>query len=179
VNLSKTTVDRLLLFLLAVLVVAFVFVLKNSIQEPHVEPGQKAPNFAFKTDDGREFSRSEFGGRLLVLNFWASWCVPCVEEMPSLNRLATELRDDGVVVAGVSVDLNEEAYRRFVQRWRPNFSTLRDPASGISYSFGTFMIPETYVIDRSGRVRQKYISNRNWVDPAIVKEIRGFLSERD
>lgn len=142
-----------------------------------MEPGQTAPAFAFQTDDGRTVSRDEFGGKLLVINFWATWCAGCVREMPSLSRFAAEMRSEGIVVAAVSIDRNEQAYRRFLQQLRPSFRTSRDPEGDISASFGTFRIPETYVIDRSGRVRQKYIAERDWKDPIIISEIRSFLSQ--
>jgi cytochrome c biogenesis protein CcmG/thiol:disulfide interchange protein DsbE len=165
------------LSLTVILSIALVFVIKDAIEGPHVEPGRKAPKFSFKTDDGHTVSRNEFGGKLLVLNFWASWCAPCIEEMPTLKRFAADGRSAGIVVAAVSIDRSEESYRRFIENLRPTFFTFRDPASEISYKFGTFQIPETYVIDRSGRVRQKYISYQNWADPTIIKEIRGFLQE--
>ena len=145
------------------------------MQETVIVPGHKAPQFAFQTDDGRNISRDDFGGKLLVLNFWATWCQGCVEEMPSLDSFAAEMRNEGVVVATVSVDRNEQAYRRFVQQLRPRFLTMRDPESELAASFGTFRFPETYVIDRSGRVRQKYVSYRNWTDGAIVSEVRKLL----
>jgi cytochrome c biogenesis protein CcmG/thiol:disulfide interchange protein DsbE len=162
---------------MVVLSIALTYVIKDAIEEPLIEPGQRAPKFSFQTDDGHIISRNDFGGKLLVLNFWASWCVPCVEEMPTLKRFASDMRGEGIVVAAVSIDRNQESYRRFIRNLRPTFLTVRDPASEIAYSFGTFKIPETYVIDRSGRVRQKYVSYKNWVDPSIANEIRSFLTE--
>ena len=82
---------------------------------------------------------------------------------------------DGIVVVAVSVDKSEAAYKRFLQQVQPGFMTVRDPEADVPARFGTFKWPETYVIDQSGRVRQKYISNRNWMDPAVMSEIRSFL----
>jgi thiol-disulfide isomerase/thioredoxin len=97
--------------------------------------------------------------------------------MPTLNRFASETRNEGIVVAAVSVDRNEQAYRHFLQAIKPAFSTFRDPASDVPYLFGTYKIPETYVIDRWGRVRRKYISYQNWLAPSIANDIRGLLSD--
>lgn len=167
--------DRPLILLIAGLTIALVAVVRGAIDQPAIEPGDTAPRFSFRADDGQTISSTAFGGRLLILNFWASWCAPCIDEMPSLDALAKELGKDGVVVAAVSIDTNERAYSQFVQRLHPRFHIMRDPGGDIAASFGTFRIPETYVIDVSGRVLQKYISNRNWMDPAIVSGIRTLL----
>jgi len=171
----NSKLDAILLGCMVALTMALVIFIVNTIAVPHLVAGDRAPGFSFKTDDGRQIGRDDFGGRLLVLNFWASWCATCVLEMPSLNQFAAEMRDQGIVVVAVSVDRNEQSYNRFLQRLRPRFSTYRDPTSDISASFGTFMIPETYVIDRSGHVRQKYISDRNWEDPVMINEVRSHL----
>jgi cytochrome c biogenesis protein CcmG/thiol:disulfide interchange protein DsbE len=171
----QTRMDRPFILTIAGLTVALVMVVQGAIHQPLIEVGDKAPSFSFQTDDGQTINPAAPDGRLLILNFWASWCPPCIEEMPSLNRLASDLRKDGVVVAAVSIDHNAAAYTRFVQQMRPGFATYRDPEGDLAASFGTFRVPETYVIDASGRVLQKYISNRNWIAPEIVSEIRSFL----
>ncbi len=81
----------------------------------------------------------------------------------------------GVVVLGVSIDKNEAAYKRFVQRNRLAFATTRDPEENISSNYGTFKWPETYVIDRDGKVVQKYVGPRDWNDPQIVNSVRALL----
>ncbi|HET8550694.1 MAG TPA: TlpA disulfide reductase family protein [Bryobacteraceae bacterium] len=171
----KNRTERVLLGVMAVLVVAFIFVIKDLFVQRVVEAGDTAPNFRVTTENGRTISRDDFGGKVLVLNFWATWCPPCVEETPSLSEFARQTEKEGVVVLAVSVDKSEPAYRRFLQQMRPAFLTARDPAAEIPARFGSFKWPETYVIDRDGRVRQKYISNRNWTDPAIINEIRSAM----
>jgi cytochrome c biogenesis protein CcmG, thiol:disulfide interchange protein DsbE len=171
----KNRTERILLGAMAVLVVAFVFVVKDLFVQRVVEAGDKAPAFRVTTENGKTISRDDFGGKVLVLNFWATWCPPCVEETPSLSEFARQTEKDGVVVLAISIDKSEQAYRRFLQQVRPAFLTARDPEAEIPARFGTFKWPETYVIDRAGRVRQKYISNRNWTDPAIINEIRGAM----
>ena len=171
----KSRTERVLLGVMAVLVVAFIFVTKDLFVQRVVEAGDKAPDFRVTTEDGKTITRDDFGGKVLVLNFWATWCPPCVEETPSLSEFARQTAKDGVVVLAVSIDKSEQAYRRFLQQVRPGFLTTRDPEADIPTRFGTFKWPETYVIDRQGRVRQKYISNRNWTDPAIMSEIRSAM----
>ena len=100
-----------------------------------------------------------------MLNFWATWCPPCIEETPSLDAFSATYGSKGVVVLGVSIDRNEKLYQEFLARYRVSFQTSRDPEANISASYGTFQIPETYIIDLSGKVLEKIISNQNWMDP--------------
>ncbi|MEO8128382.1 MAG: TlpA disulfide reductase family protein [Bryobacteraceae bacterium] len=171
----KSQADRTLRILLAVAFVAFVWVIKDSFEERIVNVGDKAPNFSITTERGKTVSVSDFGGKVLVLNFWATWCPPCIEEMPSLNQFAATMKDQGVVVLAVSIDKNEKAYKTFLQRARPAFETAFDPDANISSEYGTFKWPETYVIDKTGKVTQKLISNQNWMDPQIVSGIKALL----
>jgi len=149
----------------------------SALRTPVVNVNDTAPDFTITTDDGRTISRSNFGGRLLVLNFWATWCPPCIEEMPSLDRFQKQFAGSGVVVLGVSVDRDANAYRRFLERARVSFLTARDPEARISSRYGTFKFPETYVIDRRGRVREKIIGPADWTEAAMVERVRRLLEE--
>jgi thiol-disulfide isomerase/thioredoxin len=112
-----------------------------------------------------------FGGKLLILHFWASWCAPCIEETPSLNAFTQEFADKGVVVLGVSVDKDVSAYQRFLQQFRPTFLTARD--AQIHEDYGTFMYPETYFIDPNGRVLRKLdVAGINWMDPQLTSWVK-------
>ena len=160
---------------IVVLAVALAWVVSGTLQDRVVNAGDMAPDFKIVSDTGRTYTRSNFGGKLLVLNFWASWCAPCVQEAPSLQAFQRQLGGDGVVVLAVSIDTNEKRYRQFLQRFRISFPTARDPEANISSSYGTFQIPETYLIDGTGKVREKIISNQNWVDPAFVARVKAML----
>lgn len=167
--------ERLLPVLIGVLVVALIAVVAESTREPITEVGDTAPGFALVTDDGQRLTRSQFGGQLLVLNFWATWCVPCIEELPSLNQFQKQFASSGVVVLGVSVDQNERAYWQFLKRAGVTFRTSRDPQADLSSRYGTFKYPETYVIDRNGKVVQKHIGPRDWMDERLLAEIKALL----
>jgi cytochrome c biogenesis protein CcmG, thiol:disulfide interchange protein DsbE len=167
--------NRILPGVLAVLFIIFLFTIRDVLEQRIIEVGDSAPGFSVTTEKGQKISRSEFGGKLLVVNFWATWCPPCIEEMPSLNQFASTMSKEGVVVLGISVDRNEQAYRNFLQRNQLSFLVARDPEENISSSYGTFKWPETYVVNRDGRVVQKHIGPRDWTDPQIVNSIRALL----
>jgi peroxiredoxin len=166
---------KYLLGAIVVLTGALFWVVSDSFTERVVEKGQRAPAFKIVTDSGKTLTRDDFGGKLLVINFWATWCPPCVTETPSLNAMAKGLKDQGVVVVGVSVDKNPGAYRAFLQTHGIAFETSRDPEARVSASFGTFKFPETYIIKPGGEVVDKIISNRDWTADDIVSELRAFL----
>lgn len=159
---------------IVVLSVALVYVLYATIHEHVVVAGDKAPSFTITTDDGHAVSVPNFGGKLLVLNFWASWCVPCVEETPSLSEFARQYAGKGVVVLGVSVDRDASAYQKFLQRFRPAFLTTRDLK--IHEDYGTYIYPETYFIDSSGRVVRKLdVAGIDFTDPKMLSFVDSLL----
>jgi thiol-disulfide isomerase/thioredoxin len=175
--------DRLLRVAMGVLMVGLVYVIYIAIHERVVVAGDDAPSFSIKTENGRTVSVPDFGGKVLVLNFWASWCPPCVQETPSLSQFASAYAGKGVVVLGISVDKDEKAYRGFLQRFSPSFLTVRDLE--IHENYGTYMYPETYIIDSRGRVLKKIVEpgdwpgspNRfsDWNDPQLARYIDSLL----
>ena len=167
-------IDKILRAGILVLTVALVAVVASTLRDRLVVAGDSAPGFEVTTDSGRKISLDNFGGKVLVLNFWATWCPPCISELPSLNALASELKSDGVVVLGISVDKDKAAYDRFLKKVKLNFETSRDPKADVSAEYGTFKYPETYVINRDGKVLEKFIADQNWMAPAIVARLRGY-----
>lgn len=153
---------------------AFVFIAYDAFRERKVEAGDTAPGFSIRTDNGREITRAAFGGKVLVLNFWATWCPPCLNEIPSLNQMARTLSNKGVVVLGVSVDKNQEAYKKFLAKNKLEFLTAHDPSAEISGEYGTFKYPETYIVNAEGKVLEKLIADQNWMDPQILQRLEGY-----
>jgi peroxiredoxin len=172
---GKSKLDLLLQVLIGVLVVALVAVFGYATRDGVIGVGDRAPDFSVRTEAGPTVSLSDFGGKVLVLNFWATWCPPCIQEMPSLDQFAKQFRDSGVVVVGVSVDEDEAAYRRFLKQAGVSFAMGRDPESAISDRFGTYRYPETYVINRDGKVLQKIVGPADWTDSQMVNYIKSLL----
>jgi thiol-disulfide isomerase/thioredoxin len=170
---QSVKIDRFLRLGIGALAVVFVYVIYAAIHQRVVVAGDTAPGFSLTAENGRTVSVPNFGGKLLVLNFWASWCGPCVEETPSLSKLAQDYASKGVVVLGVSVDKDPQAYQRFLQRYSPAFLTARDLK--IHEDYGTFMYPETYLIDTKGRVVLKIAEPADWSDPKVTNLIDSLL----
>lgn len=127
--------------------------------------GKPAPDFTV-TDSGRTIQLSSYRGKVVVLNFWASWCPPCIEEIPSLNQLQHQMPQ--LVVLGVDVDEDPEAYRQFLIEHQVDFTTIRDAQRRSNVLYGTVRFPESFVIDRHGKVRRKFISAQDWTSPEIL-----------
>jgi cytochrome c biogenesis protein CcmG, thiol:disulfide interchange protein DsbE len=179
---THSKVDLVIRGAIAALLVALGFVVVWSMQEHIVGVGDTAPNFTITTTAGDQMTPRNFGGKVLVVNFWASWCAPCVEEAPSLEEFAKTFKDSGVVVLGVSVDRNERLYQNFVKRFGLSYPQARDPEENLSYRYGTYKIPESYIIDRNGKVVRKYagLPERDgqaisWMDPELVSFVKSLL----
>jgi len=164
---TKSKIDLAIKILIGGLLAALIMIIAGSLNERVVKAGDTAPDFSITTDHGRKFTAANFGGKVLVLHFWASWCTPCVEEAQPLNEFERKVADSGVVVLGISIDTNENAYRRFISMNKIVFETARDPEANISASYGTFKVPETYIIDRTGKVVQKVIGEGDWGDTTV------------
>ena len=171
----RSTIDKILLGSIGLLIVALVGVVHDAVRDRVVGVGDDAPHFSVRTENGLTVTPTQFGGKLLVLNFWASWCPPCMQEMPSLEQFSRSMRDQGVVVLGVSVDEDAEAYRSVIQKDGITFLTARDPTAGIADQFGTYRYPESYIINAKGEVVQKVIGWTEWTDERMLTYVRSLL----
>ncbi len=129
---------------------------------PHEIPsplvGRPAPGFALQTFEGAPFALEAQRGKVVVLNFWASWCRPaCYEEAPVLERQWRTYRERGLVVIGVDIQDRDEAARTFVREFGLSFPNGRDTAGKVSVDYGVYGVPETFFIDRQGRIRAKHV----------------------
>jgi cytochrome c biogenesis protein CcmG/thiol:disulfide interchange protein DsbE len=129
--------------------------------------GLAAPDFTVHDSD-RTVTLSQFKGQVVVLNFWATWCPPCIEEMPSLVRMQQRMQPKGVTVVAVSIDADESNYRRFLKDHGVNLLTVRDPDQKSTGLYGTSKFPETYIIDRKGVMRRKFIGAVDWTDAEVI-----------
>lgn len=133
--------------------------------------GEKAPTFTLQRIDASSFSFRDNGHDVVLVNFWATWCPPCVEETPSLEKFARQMKPRGVRVIGVSVDQDLAALQKFVSGYHLTYSILRDPNQNLAARFGTYKFPETYIFDRDGRLVDKIIGAADWEDSQMIQFI--------
>lgn len=142
--------------------------------------GRTAKDFAF-TVNGKPMHLSDFRGRVVVLNFWASWCQPCVEEAPSLNLLQQRISGFGATVIGIDPDVEPEsqaAYQKFLSDFQISYPTYLDPSQKIAASYGTSAYPETYIIGPDGKVVRKIIGPQDWSSPEMVAYLDSLMPKK-
>ena len=157
--------------------VALALLAALSAPQPHVENPQEnepAPDFNFVLA-GQPTQLTDLRGQVVVLNFWASWCPPCVAEMPSLERLHRKMADRGLIVLGINEDDGRPAFDNFVRSFKLTFPNYHDPDHLISNLYGTFRFPETFIIDKNGIVTMKVIGAWEWDDPQVVAYLESLL----
>ena len=147
------------------LIISFLVGCYSGTRPPRI--GTVAPDFTVQDAD-HKVSLADFRGKIVVLNFWATWCPPCVEEMPSLVQLQERFKNKGLTVLGISVDVDGDAYHKFLKHYKIDVPTVRDSDQKTSNLYGSFKWPETYIIDRNGIVRRKFIGAVEWSQPEIV-----------
>jgi cytochrome c biogenesis protein CcmG/thiol:disulfide interchange protein DsbE len=162
--------------------VLLLFALPSYRQGEASIAGKTAQDFAL-TMSGKPQKLSDYRGRVVVLNFWASWCPPCVEEAPSLNRLQSHITAHGGTILGFSIDEDPVAYDKFLKQFGVNFPTWRDPSvkdnkSAIMTGYGTALIPETYVIDRHGKIARKIVGPQQWDSPEMLAYFDAILKDK-
>jgi len=150
----------------AALVVVFFAMPMYRQGEPTVA-GKTAQDFPTEID-GKPGRLSDLRGKVVVLNFWATWCPPCVEETPALNKLQKYIESRGGIVLGVSVDEDPDAYEKFLKNQRVVFPTFREPTRKLALDYGTPVFPDTYIIDRHGKIARKFFGPQQWDSPDLL-----------
>lgn len=143
--------------------------------------GTRAENFALELN-GKPAHLSDFRGKVVVLNFWATWCPPCIEETPELNQLQKYIASRNGVVLGVAADEDPAVYEQFLHEHGVVFPTYRDPGTSNNHSpiaaeYGTSMYPETYIIGRNGKIERKIIGYQEWNSPQMLAYFDSILGK--
>jgi peroxiredoxin len=156
---------------------ALAFAIVSCNKDPGPQVGMPAPDFTLPDLEGELHDLSEFRGRVVVLNFWATWCPPCIDEMPSLQRLHQALSERGVAVIAVSVDERFSDVPDFVEKFDLTFPVLYDEGKKVSRKYQTFKYPETYILDREGRLKSKVVGPRDWAAPTVIRDMVDLLKD--
>ena len=172
-------ISVLILFSCAVLLLAL-----SGCSEPESElqpvaatptQGQPAPNFTLTDMEGAEVSLDGLRGKVVIVNFWATWCPPCREEMPSMEKLHQQFKDQGLVILAVNVEKDRAALKNFLQQHGYSFPVLHDSKSAVQNLYKVFRFPESFIIDRNGQVVQKVIGAIDWTSGPVTKLIKFML----
>jgi cytochrome c biogenesis protein CcmG/thiol:disulfide interchange protein DsbE len=131
------------------------------------------PSLPLRSFDGRNVDLADLRGKVVVLNFWGSWCIPCREEAPALERAWQATRDNDVQFVGVNVWEAESDALNFIREQRLTYTNLLDPAGSLAVELGLTGIPETYFVNRDGKLI------RRWIGPITDEQIRNLVTDID
>jgi len=135
-------------------------------------PHAVAPDFSLQTFDGKTIHLADLRGKTVVVNFWASWCVPCRDEQPVLNDLAKQYADRGVAFIGVNIQDTRPDALAFLQEFSVGYPVVVDPNGAVYINYGVVAVPETYVITPQGTIEKKFAQPVQGPDLAAVLEGR-------
>lgn len=128
--------------------------------------GDVAPDFEVTDFAGQKVGLADLRGQVVFINFWATWCPPCVEEMQSISNLAKSYQGKGLRVVAINVDASPAAtVRQWVEKRKLGMEVLLDPNATVARRFGTYKFPETYVLDGTGRIQAKFVGPHEWNQP--------------
>jgi thiol-disulfide isomerase/thioredoxin len=136
---------------------------KGAVEADDLDPSA-APPFKLPARGGGELELGKLQGKLVLVNFWASWCAPCREEEPSLQQLAAAFDPASFEVVAVSVDEGWEQVDKFFAGRAPSYRVALDASGHTSTAYGTNKFPESYLVDASGKLKLKFVGPRNWLD---------------
>jgi len=147
--------------------------LSTSLFAAEVKPAAKvAPSFTLtNVKTGKPVSLTDFKGKVVVIDFWATWCIPCRKAMKFYEKLYREKHKEGLVVLAISIDQREKKLTNFLKKRPVSFPILHDPEKTLMKKYGVFKIPTTFIIDRNGRIQNKYVGILEKVVRARVEEL--------
>ncbi len=176
---------RLLFTIFLILLVAIPIIFINLKEKDSgskfkmpLQEGNPAPDFTFPDLDGKEVSLSDFRGKVVLVNIWATWCPPCRDEMPSMQKLYERFKGEDFEILAVSIDTDgREAVAPFMQQMNLTFPALLDPEEKIRSLYRITGVPESFIIDRNGILVQKVIGPRDWATPKVFSYFENLLQK--
>jgi peroxiredoxin len=142
-----------------------------------LDTGTRLPEIGLQDLAGRRIDIASLRGKVVLVDFWASWCAPCKQEMPVLERLYQKYRDRGLTIVGVSVDQESANVGDFLKQLKVSFPIVHDKSHEVANRFHPPRMPSSYIVDRNGVVRFVHGGFRNGDEAKIEKELTGLLGQ--
>jgi len=141
--------------------------------------GTVLPDLEFHTLDQAKVKLSSISSKVVLINFWASWCSPCIAEIPSINALRKKYHDQGFEVIGINVDENPaEVLPKFQKKLGMEFTSYQDVEGELADQFGVNGIPFTVILDKNRKILQVETGDRDWFDPEMKKQMESWLQDK-
>ena len=169
---------RRLLLIIVVLILGGggIYIYSNLPATPSVAIGKPAPEFLLEDTKGNKVSLSDFRGKVVMVNFWATWCPPCKEEMPSMERLNKIMANDDFVMLAINVEANgRSVVPNFLKENPHNFTVLYDDEGSVQQQYGVFKFPESFIIRKDGTVDKRVIGQIDWASQRTVAYIKSLI----
>ncbi|MGD9241644.1 MAG: TlpA disulfide reductase family protein [Desulfobacterales bacterium] len=178
----RVSLQSMVIIVLIVILIGILILLQtkdtfyNPSDGPQLAKGLPAPNFSLPDLGGQMVSLADYRGKVVLINIWATWCPPCVQEMPSMEKLYQELRGDGFEILAVSIDESgAQGVRPFMKKHKLSFPVLTDPEGTIKSLYKTTGVPESFIIDTDGVLVEKVIGPRDWAIPDAIRFFRNLI----
>ena len=178
----KVNFQFIILIVLIIVGVGILVLLQNKDSflnlsgKPQLVKGVPAPNFTLPGLDGKMVSLADYKGKVVFLNIWATWCPPCVEEMPSMEKLYQELKGEDFEILAVSIDaLGAKEVIPFMKKHQLSFPALTDTKGAIKSLYQTTGIPESFIIDKNGIIVEKIIGPSDWATTSTFRYFRNLI----
>ena len=174
----------ILVFILIAGLLALVLLHRNRssdspVQQVPIKIGLPAPDFKFPGIDGKMVKLSDYRGKVVLVNIWATWCPSCVDEMPSMEKLYRKLQGEKFEILAVSIDsLGATAVAPFMKKYQLTFPALIDSAGAIRMGYRTTGVPESFIIDKNGILVKKIIGPLDWTRPDALRYFRDLIQEQ-
>ena len=176
--------SKILLIFLVIVGVGIIVLLQtkdssfNLSGRSRLGKGVSAPQFELPDLDGKTVNLADYKGKVVLLNIWATWCPPCVEEMPSMEKLHQDLKDEDFEILAVSIDVSgAKAVIPFMKKHKLSFSVLTDTEGAIKSLYQTTGVPESFIIDKQGIIVEKVIGPRDWAAPSTIRSFRNLIQK--
>ena len=169
----------ILVFIIGIGVMILLQTNKSSFDlagKPRFKKGMRAPDFTLPDLNDKRVSLADYKGQVVLLNIWATWCRPCVEEMPSMETLYQELKGERFAILAVSIDESgSDVVRPFMEKHKLSFPALVDSAGTIKNLYRTTGVPESFIIDKQGNILEEIIGPRDWAAPGALRYFRSLI----